>query len=97
MKFAYDKAFNQELYDAATTTISILGLAGVDEVMLGKFKPNLSEVSYNRVAGTNYTFFEMDNWGDIYGLVNESRNEIWKINEKFIRNQFDANKLKMFK
>jgi hypothetical protein len=34
LKFAYDKAFNQGIYDVAYTNISILGLLGVDEIML---------------------------------------------------------------
>ncbi|MGB3947579.1 MAG: ADP-ribosyltransferase, partial [Bacteroidia bacterium] len=34
LKFAYDKAFNQGIYDVAYTNISILGLLGVDELML---------------------------------------------------------------
>lgn len=34
LKFAYDKAFNQGLYDAAITGISIIGILGVDEIML---------------------------------------------------------------
>lgn len=36
--------------------------------------------------------FEMDNWDEIYKLVNESRDEMWQINEQFIKNQFNSNK-----
>ncbi len=35
LKFAYDKAFNQSLYDVAMVEISILGIVGIDELMLG--------------------------------------------------------------
>lgn len=62
-------------------------------IMLGKFDPDLSKVSYNRVAeADNYVYFEMDNWDGIYKLTNESKSEMWKINEKVINNQFNINK-----
>lgn len=61
--------------------------------MLGKYDPDLSRISYNRVAKENgYSYFEMDNWDGIYKLVNKSKEEMWKINEKVIKNQFDLNK-----
>jgi hypothetical protein len=34
LKFAYDKAFNQGIYDVAYVNMSILGIFGVDEIML---------------------------------------------------------------
>jgi len=62
-------------------------------VMLGKYDDNLSKVSYNRVAKDGeYTYFEMDNWDEIYKLVNESDDEMWKINKQFIDNQKALNK-----
>jgi len=66
--------------------------ANTDKVMLGKYNRNLNEVSYNRAAGTSFTYFEMDNWDEVYKLVNESDDELWKINQRFIRNQFDLQK-----
>lgn len=63
-----------------------------NKVMLGRFKKDINQISYNREAGTTHTFFEMDNWDEVYKLVDESRDEIWRVNEKFIKNQFDANK-----
>lgn len=62
-------------------------------IMLGKFDRDLNKVSYNRLAkADNYVYFEMDNWDGIYKLTNESRNEMWKINEQVIKNQFNTNK-----
>ena len=62
----------------------------MQELMLGKF--DQGGVSYITEAGTSYRFFYMDNWDEIYKLVNESSEEMWKVNAKFIQNQFDANK-----
>jgi hypothetical protein len=66
--------------------------ANATKVMLGKYNSDLNQVSYNRAAGNNYTFFEMDNWDGVFKLVNESKDEMWKINEQVIKNQFNANK-----
>ncbi|QCX40669.1 hypothetical protein FF125_20310 [Aureibaculum algae] len=60
------------------------------KIMLGKF--DQGGVSYIKEADTDFVYFYMDNWDDIYKLVNESNEEMWKINAKFIQNQFDANK-----
>lgn len=38
------------------------------------------------------TFFELDNWSTISKLVNGSREEMWKINMKFLDNQVAAGK-----
>lgn len=60
--------------------------------MLGKYDQDLSKISYNRVAESdNYTYFEMENYDEIYKLVNESRDEMWRINEKIIKDQFNSN------
>ncbi|MFN6944820.1 MAG: hypothetical protein ACK4ND_07710 [Cytophagaceae bacterium] len=62
-------------------------------IMLGKYDEDLSNVSYNRVAkDEGYIYFEMDNWDEVYKLVNESKDEMWKINEQVIKNQFNLNK-----
>ncbi len=66
--------------------------ANKDQVMLGKFNKELSQISYNRAAGNDYTFFELDNWGDVFVQTNESRDEMWKINEKFINDNFKSGK-----
>ncbi len=63
-----------------------------EKVMLGKFDKDLSKVSYNRAAGKEYVFYELDNWDDIFKLVDESRAEMWKINEKLIKDQFESGK-----
>lgn len=61
-------------------------------MMLGKYDSDLTKVSYNRSAGKEFTYFEMDNWDGIFKLVDESRDEMWKINEYLIKIQFNANK-----
>jgi len=49
--------------------------------------------SYITKAGSDYTYFDLDNkWDEVYNLVNKSKDEIWKINKKFIKNQKAAGK-----
>ena len=60
------------------------------KVMFGKFDQD--NISYITEASDEFTYFHMENWEDIYKLVNESNEEIWKINEKFILEQFNAKK-----
>ena len=52
---------------------------------------DLSQVSYNRAAGKEYVFYELESWDEIYKLVNESDAEMLRINKRFIDNQFEAN------
>jgi hypothetical protein len=59
--------------------------------VFGKYNKIETEISYNREAGKTYRYFEMDNWDGIFKLVNESEEEMWKINKQFIDNQFNAN------
>ena len=58
--------------------------------MLGRFNKDLSEISYNRVAGDEYSFYELDNWNSLYSLVDENFEQ--KINEQFIEKQFSLGK-----
>ncbi len=86
----------QTIASLANAQISNLALSATKnknavKTMLGKHNKDINQVSYNREAGATHSFFEMDNWDDIFKLVNESKSEIWKVNERFIKNQFEAN------
>ena len=70
--------------------LAALNNASSNKVMLGKF--DQGGISYITEAGTEYSYFYLDNWDDIYKLVNESGDEMWKVNAKFLENQFTANK-----
>jgi hypothetical protein len=59
-------------------------------VIFGKFDQD--GISYITEAGDDFTYYHMENWEDIYKLVNESNEEMWKINERFIIEQFSAKK-----
>ena len=49
--------------------------------------------SYITKAGKEYTFFDFgDKWSEATALVNNNKDEIWKINKKFIDNQYKAGK-----
>ncbi len=63
-------------------------------MMLGKYDEDLSKVSYNRVAKADgYTYFDMGNkWDEAKAIVDDGistswKDEMWKINKKFINNQ----------
>lgn len=59
------------------------------EVVLGKY--NQGGVSYTRVAEQRgATYFQLDNWDNVVKEVGE--NNIWRINESFIRQQASAGK-----
>ena len=61
--------------------------ASKTKVMLGKFD-NGSSTSYIARAGTEHTYFDMGEvWEDIYNIVNQNDEEIWRINRKFIDKQ----------
>lgn len=62
------------------------------KVMLGHYSPDPTKVSYDREAGESFTFFHLENWNVVNNAVNESRDEIWKINKEFIKKQFDLGK-----
>ncbi len=62
------------------------------KVMLGCYDADIRNVSYNRAAGTEYTFYQLDNWGDILSLVNDSGDEMWKINKEFLYQQLMQHK-----
>lgn len=58
-----------------------------NKVMLGKYD-NGGPSSYINRAGSDHVYFDMgDKWDEAYSLVNESNEEIWKINKRFIDNQ----------
>lgn len=62
------------------------------KVMLGKYSPKLNEISYDRTAGNEYSYYELDNWNSLYSLVDENFEQMFRINEQFIRNQFSLGK-----
>ena len=62
------------------------------KVMFGKFE-NGGPTSYIARAGSEHTYFDMgDKWEEVYNLVQQNDEEIWKINKKFIDNQRGLNK-----
>ena len=63
-----------------------------NKVMLGMWD-NGGASSYITKAGKEYTFFDFgDKWSEATALVNNNKDEIWKINKKFIDNQYKAGK-----
>jgi hypothetical protein len=60
--------------------------------MLGRFDPDPSKISYNRAAGNDYTYFELDNWEGLIHLVNENKDEMWRLNKQFLHEQFSQRK-----
>ena len=67
-----------------------------NKVMLGRYNHNLNEVSYNRAAGQEYTFYELDNWDELKDLVDGNDTEMWRLNKKFIEEQFSRGKIFYF-
>ena len=63
------------------------------KVMLGKYVKNSSR-SYNIRAGNNHTYFELDDiaWEELFNKVNGNKDEIFKINKKFIDNELKIKK-----
>ena len=62
-----------------------------DRVLLGKYIEN-SPTSYEKRAELeNYTFFQLDDWNEVYKIA-KSDDEMWKINKEFIRKQRELNK-----
>lgn len=49
-----------------------------NKVMLGRYNLVLSEISYDREAGKEYTYYELDNWDDLYSLVGEDFEQMFK-------------------
>jgi hypothetical protein len=68
LKFAYDKAFNQGIYDVAYTNISILGLLGVDELMLA-----------SKVLGKVPKMKSLMKWMWREGVISEASNLLTKL------------------
>jgi hypothetical protein len=68
--------------------------ADKDKVMLGKYDKINKDASYNEIAKSKrYTYFDLeDEWGNMSKIVNNDLDEMWRINEKFIQNQFNVNK-----
>ena len=63
-----------------------------DKVMLGMWDGGGAS-SYITKAADNHTYFDFgDKWDEAYKLVNESDDEIWRINKEFIDQQSAANK-----
>ncbi|MCI9127977.1 MAG: hypothetical protein HFG28_12520 [Eubacterium sp.] len=61
---------------------AIKGSNKSDSVVLGKYEEG-SATSYNVVAkDMNAQYFNLDNWDELN--ANYSRNEIWKVNERFL-------------
>ena len=57
-------------------------------VMLGRF--DYEDVSYvTEAKNGDYTYYSLYNYDDIFKLVNESESEMFRINEKFIKEQFE--------
>ncbi len=63
-----------------------------NKVMLGRYNRVLSEISYDREAGKEYSYYELDNWDDLYSLVGEDFEQMFKLNEQFIEKQFSLGK-----
>ncbi|WP_150544634.1 MULTISPECIES: hypothetical protein [Mesonia] len=63
------------------------------KVMLGKYVKNSSR-SYNIRAGNNHTYFELDDiaWEELFNKVNGNKDEIFKVNKKFIDNELKIKK-----
>ncbi|WP_046287384.1 fibronectin type III domain-containing protein [Zobellia galactanivorans] len=62
------------------------------KVMLGMWDGG-GPSSYITRAGNNYTYFDFgEKWDEVYKLVNENDDEIWRINKEFIDRQRAANK-----
>jgi hypothetical protein len=70
--------------------------ADCNKVMLGRYNENINMVSYNRVAGKEYTFYELDNWGELLDLVDGNDTEMWRLNKQFIEEQFSKGKIFYF-
>jgi hypothetical protein len=63
-----------------------------DKVMLGMWDGGGS-ASYITKAGDKHSYFDFgDKWDEAYKLVNESNDEVWRINKLFIDRQKLANK-----
>lgn len=61
------------------------------KVMLGRYIEN-SDSSYNVKAGTEYTFFELRNWDEIYRQTGFEYDQMWRICERFMKNQMKHGK-----
>lgn len=61
------------------------------KIILGKYVKN-SPLSYDKVAGKEYTYFNLDNWEDVSKMFAGSYDEMWKINKQFIDNQIKVGK-----
>ncbi len=65
------------------------------KVMMGSYVPN-SPASYNRRAGTEYTYYELANWDSLYQQVGRDYEEMWKIGKRFMDNQLKQKKIFYF-
>lgn len=61
------------------------------KVMLGKYVPN-NNTSYEIMAGKEYTFYQLDNWDEVYRNVGNDYEEMWKLNQKFLDDQISSGK-----
>jgi hypothetical protein len=65
--------------------------ANATKVLLGKYVANSAE-SYNVRAGSEYTFFNLDNWNEVLKSFGNDLTKMWEINKQFLKNQIDAGK-----
>ncbi len=61
------------------------------KVMLGSFEEG-SAASYDVRAGKDYTYFNLDNWNNVFKSVNGNYEEMWKINKQFLNRQWKDGK-----
>lgn len=62
------------------------------KIILGKYVEN-SPLSYDVIAKEgNYTYFNLDNWNEAFEMVGKNRDEMWRVNEKFLDDQIDKGK-----
>ena len=107
LRFAYDKAFNQGIYDVALTSASILGILGVDEVMLASKVlsrvPNLKRLikwiwRESTLTGTNVVrCVTKGNFKVSFAASNEIADQAWDLfkQEKWseLEQLFNANNI----
>ena len=64
-----------------------------DKILLGEFIDGSPNSYVTRAKNEGYTYFDMgDKWDEAFNLVNKTKDEMWKINKKFIDEQKALNK-----
>ncbi len=58
-----------------------------NKVMLGRYSEFEFMVSFDREAGTDFTYFTLKDWDSVQDALHEGANEMWKVNEQFIRKE----------